>query len=130
MIQSSKEMFLQQLISFGSDVLGKVRFQSLALRNKLDRDRDLPIDGPPDKEAKTLAVCDSRNSIREAEDISAADGPSVSTSHTPEKLPIRVNFQGPPEVDISRAQQQKHVEWLREEEAIGDYSHSGLTHTT
>ncbi|KAE8731496.1 Heat shock protein 82 [Hibiscus syriacus] len=56
---SNKEIFLRELIGNSSDVLDKIRFESLTDKSKLDAQPELFIHIVPDKTNNTLSIIDS-----------------------------------------------------------------------
>src|ERR1041385_2446624 len=58
-LYSDREIFLRELISNASDAINKVKFDSLAHRDRLEGNKDWKITITPDKAAKTLTVSDN-----------------------------------------------------------------------
>ncbi|KAL6209353.1 hypothetical protein ACLB2K_020295 [Fragaria x ananassa] len=56
---SNKDIFLRELISNSSDALGKIRFETLTDKSKLDAQPELFVRLVPDKVNKTLSIIDS-----------------------------------------------------------------------
>jgi len=58
-LYKTKEIFLRELISNGSDALDKIRFQSLTNKEALLKNPDLKLSIYADKEARTLTITDT-----------------------------------------------------------------------